>query len=480
MNQTFLEYFRCPERYVRLAVKDGLSEGSGFFQFGQGVVGYGRYARHRPADSPRGQLRDAWEEVDCASGSVCLPFDLEEVVENLRLERYTEDPQYGSSGNGIVARMYYAIRPFLPVGFRRHLQRAYLSDWSKIAFPNWPVDHTVDSIVRGSMQLLLRTQQLERIPFIWFWPDGASSGVSMTHDVETIAGRDFCESLMNIDESFGIGASFQIVPEDRYEVSQKFLDSIRRRGFEVNVQDLNHDGRLYKDRSEFARRAEKINEYGRRFGASGFRSAILYRRQEWYSDLDFSYDMSVPTSGHLEPQRGGCCTIMPYFIGKMLELPVTTTQDYSLFNYLRSFSIDLWKRQIELILEKNGLISFIVHPDYIMKDRESRIYQELLAYLAWLRTRKSVWVTAPGEIDRWWRQRSKMELVSDGDGWRVEGAGSERARVAYARERDGELVFTMQHSPAGELEGGAPYCPRSGSTGRSVCPARGWAEVSKS
>jgi hypothetical protein len=135
----------------------------------------------------------------------------------------------------------------------------------------------------------------------------------------------------------------------------------------------------------------------------------------------------------------------------MLELPVTTTQDYSLFNYLRSFSIDLWKRQIELILEKNGLISFIVHPDYIMKDRESRIYQELLAYLAWLRTRKNVWVAAPGEIDRWWRQRSKMELVSDGDGWRVEGAGSERARVAYARERDGKLVFTMQHSPAGEL-----------------------------
>jgi hypothetical protein len=229
-------------------------------------------------------------------------------------------------------------------------------------------------------------------------------------------------------------------------VSQKFLDSIRTRGFEVNVQDLNHDGRLYKDRSEFARRAEKINEYGRRFGASGFRSAILYRRQEWYSDLDFSYDMSVPSSGHLEPQRGGCCTIMPYFVGKMLELPVTTTQDYSLFNYLRSFSIDLWKRQIDLILEQNGLISFIVHPDYITKERESRIYQQLLAHLAWLRTQKSVWVAAPGEIDRWWRQRSKMELVSDGGGWRIEGAGSERARVAYASEKDGRLVFTMQHS----------------------------------
>jgi hypothetical protein len=448
MTQTFLEYFRCPERYVRLSVKDELSENSGFFQFGQGVVGYGRYARHRPADSPRGQLRDGWADVDCAAGSVRLPFDLKEVVENLRLERYTGDRHYGSSGNGILARIYYAIRPFLPVAVRRHLQRAYLGNWSKIDFPNWPVDHSVDSIVRGSMQLLLRAQQLERIPFIWFWPDGASSGLSMTHDVETAVGRDFCESLMGLNESFGVAASFQIVPEERYEVSQEFLDSLRRRGFEVNVQDLNHDGRLYNDRAKFVRRVGKINEYGRRFEASGFRAAVLYRRQEWYSDLSFSYDMSVPNSGHLEPQRGGCCTVMPYFVGKILELPLTTTQDYSLFNYLRSFSIDLWKREIDLILEQNGLISFIVHPDYITKDPENRIYKQLLAHLAWLRTWRSVWVAAPGEIDRWWRQRSKMELVSDGDKWRIDGEGSERARVAYACEKDGKLVFTMPHSQA--------------------------------
>ena len=227
-------------------------------------------------------------------------------------------------------------------------------------------------------------------------------------------------------------------------MSEKYRDSIRQRGFEVNVQDLNHDGRLYNDRDEFARRAVQINEYGQRFGASGFRSAILYRRQEWYSDLNFSYDMSVPSSGHLEPQRGGCCTIMPYFVGKMLELPLTTTQDYSLFNYLRNFSIDLWKREIDLLLEQNGLISFIVHPDYIIKERENHIYQQLLAHLDSLRASKNLWVAAPGDIDRWWRQRLKMELVSDGDGWRVEGAGSERARVAYASEKDGKLVFTVQ------------------------------------
>ncbi|MGA2003867.1 MAG: hypothetical protein ABSG70_10820 [Terriglobales bacterium] len=304
----------------------------------------------------------------------------------------------------------------------------------------------MDSILRGAMQLLIRTQKLESIPFVWFWPDGASSGVVMTHDVETATGRDFCESLMDLNDSYGIPASFQVIPEERYGVPESFLDSIRRRGFEVNVQDLNHDGRLYNDRTEFVRRAARINEYGRQFRAAGFRSAILYRRQEWYSDLEFSYDMSVPSTGHLEPQRGGCCTVLPYFVGKLLEIPVTTTQDYSLFNYLRKFSIDLWKEQIDLILQKNGLMSFIVHPDYIIDERENGVYKQLLAHLASLRGPRNLWITAPVEVDRWWRQRSKLEIVNDGGSWRIEGEGSERARIALASEEDGKLVFRMQPS----------------------------------
>ncbi len=443
MSTTFLHYFRCPERYVGFATADRLSALSGFFGFGNGTVGYGMYVAPGPADSPRGDLPNAWQAVECGAGLVGLPFDLEEVVENLRLERYTEDGQYGSSADSILSKIYYLFRPLLPVGFRRHLQRVYLGDWTKIAFPRWPVDHSVDSILRGCMQLLLRNQGLERIPFIWFWPEGAPACAIMTHDVETAEGRDYCDALMGINESFGIPASFQVVPEERYDVTEHYLDSLRKRGFEVNVQDLNHDGRLYRDRDEFVRRAAKINQYGRSFKSSGFRSAVLYRRQEWYSDLDFSYDMSVPSSGHLEPQRGGCCTVMPYFVGKILELPVTTTQDYSLFNYLRSRSTDLWKKQSGLILQQNGLISFIVHPDYIMKSRERNAYEKLLAHLSDLRSREHVWIPKPGDVDLWWRQRSQMRLVQDGECWRVEGPGSERARVAYASERDGGLEFSL-------------------------------------
>src|SRR5262249_7242387 len=163
------------------------------------------------------------------------------------------------------------------------------------------------------------------------WPEGAPSAVILTHDVESVAGLEACRSLMDMDEAHGLRASFQLIPEDRYEVTPGLLEEIRRRGFEVNIHDLDHDRRLFSDRDEFGRRARRINAYARAFGARGFRSGVLYRRPEWYDALEVDYDMSVPNAGHLEVQRGGCCTVMPYFVGRIVELPLTTAQDYSLF-----------------------------------------------------------------------------------------------------------------------------------------------------
>ena len=96
---------------------------------------------------------------------------------------------------------------------------------------------------------------------------------------------------------------------------------------------------------------------------------MLYRNTDWFGDLNFAYDMSVPNVGHLDPQPGGCCTVMPYFIGQMLEIPLTTIQDYSLFHILQDYSIDVWKRQIARILDGHGLASFNIHPDYIIEEK---------------------------------------------------------------------------------------------------------------
>ena len=77
----------------------------------------------------------------------------------------------------------------------------------------------------------------------------------------------------------------------------------------------------------------------------------------------------MPNVAHLDPQRGGCCTVMPYSIGDLLELPLTTIQDYPLFHNLGRYDLALWNQQIELILKNHGLISFIIHPDYTLAQR---------------------------------------------------------------------------------------------------------------
>ena len=448
MNDSLIQYYRCPERYVRLARRGSPADASGYFRFGESTICYGRCCAGRPSASPVGTLYDGYPEASVEMGTTFLPFDVAEVVKNLRYELYSD---FASDRKSTLERAvigtYYLLRPLLPVAVRKHLQRARLNDWREIPFPHWPVDRTVDNLFEQLLLLSLRAQGVDRIPFIWFWPDGAPGCAIITHDVETTQGRDFCGTVMDIDDAYDIKASFQVVPERRYEVTPGYLDSITRRGFEVAVQDLNHDGHLYRDRKQFRERVAKINEYGGLWGAKGFRAAVLYRRQEWYDDLNFAYDMSVPNVAHLDPQRGGCCTVMPYFIGNILELPVTTTQDYSLFHILKDHSINLWKQQIDLIMEKHGLINVIIHPDYITAPRERKTFEELLGYLDKMRSEKSLWTALPNDVNSWWRQRAEMQLIEDANGLRIEGAGKERARIAYASEKDGRLVVTIQEGP---------------------------------
>lgn len=439
------EYYKCPERHARMAQSGALSEKSGYFRFGEDIL-YGQVCGHQPAASPAEPLWDALQDVHLENGTTRLPFDVSQVVDSLRGEMYADDWREDSVNSRLVS-LYYLFRPLLPLAVRKHLQQMRLRGWEKIPFPQWPVDRTVDNLLEHVLLLSLRAQNLKQIPFIWFWPEGASSCALMTHDVETSFGVDFCPKLMDVNDAFGIKASFQVIPEERYHVKPEFLQSIRDRGFEVVVHDLNHDGRLFRDRERFVERAAKINAYGKQFGTVGFRAGVLYRNQRWYDQLDFEYDMSVPNVAHLDPQRGGCCTVMPYFVGKVLELPVTATQDYTLFHILNDYSTTLWERQIELIMEKHGLINVVIHPDYISSARAGKIYEGLLARLAQLKAEKSLWVATPGEVNTWWRQRSEMTLVEEDGQLRIEGAGKERASIAYASEQDGRLVLSVAAAP---------------------------------
>lgn len=432
-NRVLADYYRCPEELTPFLLARQPRGRPGYFRLGEDTICYGRLAAGNVTSNPDAELVDALDHARFEAPQVQLPFNASAVVENLRRERYTAHfREEGRILNDVLRKAYYFLRPLLGVSSRRYLQRIRLQGWNDISFPLWPVDTTVERIHQKLLALAIRAQGLERIPFIWFWPDGFSSCVLITHDVETHSGKGFCPQLMDLDESFGFYSAFQVVPENRYPVSESFLQGIVSRGFEVNVHDLKHDGRLYADHAEFLRRATQINGYARQYGAQGFRSGILYRNADWYDAFEFSYDMSLPNVAHLDPQRGGCCTVMPYFIGKIVELPLTATQDYTLFHILGDYSIELWKEQVALILAHHGLVNFLVHPDYIIEQRAQDSYRALLEHLSRLRAEGNLWTPLPREVADWWRERSRMRLVFEDGEWRVEGAGKERARVAYA------------------------------------------------
>ena len=440
--QAFIDYFCCPREFAPFRASQEPSDEEGFFRFGDAVC-FGKLSAGQTTKTHLETLFDAESATHIDNRQVALAFNPTEVVESLREERYLEVEQ----GELFFHSIYYALRPIFPIRLRQRLQQAVFRT-RRNDFPSWPVDSTVDNILAALMRLAIRANSTKEIPFIWFWPDGNEAAVMLTHDVEQQIGAEHCQMLMDLDESFGLKAAFQVIPERRYAGVEELVANIRARGFEVNLHDLDHDGRLYENLRGFRERAGKINEHGRKHNMRGFRAGAMHRNQSWFELLDFDYEMSVPNVSHLEPQRGGCCTVMPYFVGNLLELPLTTVQDYALFYILREQSTDLWKQQIEIISAHHGLISFILHPDYVVGERERKLCTELLRYVSELREQRNLWVALPSEINRWYRQRRQMQLVRDGRDWKIQGEGSERARVAYARLVDGRVEYRLAYQGA--------------------------------
>src|SRR5882724_3672782 len=199
-NQNLIDYYKCPEEFAEFKVSGELPDQRGFFQFGSGTVCYGRCQQGKPASHPTGPLSDVSQAVESNQGEVRLPFDLSEVVDNLRRERYMN-----ADGTSRLSRMlesvnhdiYYFLRPWMPVAVRKYLQRISLMGWRGRQFPHWPVDYTVDTVLEKLLMLSLKAKGVSSVPFIWFWPEGAQSCAMMTHDVETPAGIDFCRGLLS-------------------------------------------------------------------------------------------------------------------------------------------------------------------------------------------------------------------------------------------------------------------------------------------
>ena len=89
----------------------------GFFRLGKEIICYGRSAG-QVSPAADGAAPDALSLLQTRGEAVVLPFDVDEILDNLRHERYLTSGKSSSFAKNLIRKTYYGARPFLSVGVR--------------------------------------------------------------------------------------------------------------------------------------------------------------------------------------------------------------------------------------------------------------------------------------------------------------------------------------------------------------------------
>jgi hypothetical protein len=152
--------------------------------------------------------------------------------------------------------------------------------------------------------------------------------------------------------------------------------------------------------------------------------------------MTFEYDSSFPDTDPYEPQPGGCCAVWPYFLGEMVELPLTMPQDHTLYEILRHQDLRLWNDKVDWLEAAGGLVLINVHPDYMMTSERLRHYE---AFLVSMKERAGMWHALPKDVAGWWKDRDASTFRKTGERYTIEGPAADRASVVRVSATDSVL-----------------------------------------
>lgn len=348
--------------------------------------------------------------------AVVVPFDPDAAIESFWREEYVDPARRTILPRPLLSLYYAVFRPLLLGGVKHRLRRLVARRaYAGKRFLQWPVDQSLDLLQSFLLRAIMVAAGRDSVRFAWFWPDGRPYAVALTHDVETGKGLAKVQQVAEQESELGLRSSFNLVPFD-YEVPGSLLQRLRDTGFEIGVHGYTHDGRLFSKWRTFLERVITINEVGRQWGASGFRSPATYRNQEWFHLLGFEYDSSVADSAPFEPQPGGCASLFPFPADGLVELPITLSQDHTLFGLLRQTGPEMWLTKLRRIEDAHGMACVLTHPDpatgYVGLPENWACYRDLLDAIVG----SGAWTPLPRDLARWWRTRAatppaRMESV---------------------------------------------------------------------
>lgn len=310
---------------------------------------------------------------------------------------------------------YYSIKPWMSPGLRLSMRRWHARRTRRQVGGVWPIQPGSDTP-----------------PLNWTgWPHGKKFAFVLTHDVEGPLGLSRCAQVMELESRLGFRSSFNLIPEGPYEVTEEIRKCVRQNGFELGVHDLNHDGRLYKSRSSFVKKAQRINDYLREWNAVGFRSGFMLHNLEWAHDLNIVYDSSTFDTDPFEPQPDGIGTIFPFWVPRVnlgdhvagaptragyVELPYTLVQDSTLFLVLGERRPDIWFKKLDWLAERGGMALVNIHPDYVAVNGTRcspwefpvKFYEQFLEYIR-ERYSGAYWQVTAAELASWYQSTLKFK-----------------------------------------------------------------------
>ena len=299
----------------------------------------------------------------------------------------------------LINRIYYSVKPYLPRALQLYLRRMLLRAKLPMYKNVWPILEKAG----------------ERPKCFKGWPDNKRFALLLTHDVELQGGHQKVKALLELEKEMGFCSSFNFVPE-RYNVDPQLRSYIEENGFEVGVHGLNHDGKLFQSKSIFDDRAEKINRYLKDWQVTGFRAPAMHHNLEWIKSLNIEYDLSTFDTDPFEPQSDAVETIFPFWVGDedqgYVELPYTISQDFTTFVLMKHKTIEIWKKKIDWLVSKGGMVLVNVHPDYLAFDSVKPgleefpvdLYREFLAYFK-SQYQGQYWHVLPRDMASFWKHQ---------------------------------------------------------------------------
>jgi peptidoglycan/xylan/chitin deacetylase (PgdA/CDA1 family) len=385
----------------------------------------------RPTEDVRNEqgtlVGAVWRRDD---GSTVLPFDPSELIHNFWSERYLEyvRPAALSHLAGLARRGYYRARPLLPRSVQMSMRRSFSRVQSKSRFPRWPVETALHDFYDFLFATVAGVAE-RPVPFIGLWPRNWTWALVLTHDVEAQVGYEKLPELLRVEVEAGYRSSWNFVPRNRYVVADELVETLREQGFEVGVHGFNHDGRDLSSLATLKRRLPAIRDHAERWQAKGFRSPGTLRSPELMPLLGFDYDSSYTDTAPFEPQAGGCCTWLPYMIENLVELPITLTQDHTLFDLLGHRDETVWVEKARFLRQRGGMALILTHSDYVGNPYLLDSYRRLLQEFA---DDSTAWKALPRDVSDWWRRRSSSSLEEIDGEWSVVGPADKEARVEFS------------------------------------------------